>query len=150
MPDYLYKFRPTKSLFEFKELEEQEFYFATLKELNDPMEGYKNIFLEGDEIVWRNFLRHYLLCLMGTILRLESFKDEPNVGTYDLVLRSSSPVGVNFNEWPTTSNFIYVRYGSQLFYVNKIQNQYTLLTEPYTGMISLFDSTLKVIVDPIV
>jgi hypothetical protein len=30
------------------------------------VEGFKDIFWQGDGIVWTNLLRHYLLCLMQT------------------------------------------------------------------------------------
>jgi hypothetical protein len=40
---------------------EQEIYFAPPENLNDPMEGYKDVFWSGDLIAWRNLLRHYLL-----------------------------------------------------------------------------------------
>ena len=64
MPDYLYRFRPIESLLaKHNELENQEIYFASPGELNDPMEGFSDIFWDGDEIVWENFLRHYLVCL---------------------------------------------------------------------------------------
>ena len=59
----MYRYRPTGSLFEFKELENLELYFASPQELNDPIEGMMEVIWQGDEIVWRNFLRHYLLCL---------------------------------------------------------------------------------------
>ncbi|NRT90896.1 DUF2971 domain-containing protein [Clostridium beijerinckii] len=60
----MYRFRSTKYLLdeEFKELENQEIYFAPPEQLNDPMEGFKDIFWQGDEILWKNFLKHYLLC----------------------------------------------------------------------------------------
>lgn len=45
------------------ELEKQEIYFASPNELNDPMEGFSNIVFKGDEIVWHNFFKHYLMCL---------------------------------------------------------------------------------------
>src|SRR5205814_6675950 len=51
------------------DLQNQEIYFASALELNDPLEGYKDLFWKGDEIAWKNLLRHYLLCLMQTILR---------------------------------------------------------------------------------
>lgn len=64
MTSHLYRFRSVKSLLgEHAELERQEIYFAAPSELNDPMEGCKDIFWQGDKIVWRNLLRHYLLCL---------------------------------------------------------------------------------------
>ena len=31
--------------------------------LNDPMEGTRNIFWLGDQIVWGNLFRHYIYCL---------------------------------------------------------------------------------------
>ena len=49
-----------------QELEKQEIYFAAPEELNDPMEGYKDLVWNGDEIAWRNLLRHYLLCFVQT------------------------------------------------------------------------------------
>lgn len=67
MNERFYRFRPAASLLEgFEELERQEIFFSSPDGLNDPMEGYKNIIWTGDEIVWRNLLRHYLLCLLQT------------------------------------------------------------------------------------
>ncbi|MDF2368288.1 DUF2971 domain-containing protein [Sneathiella sp.] len=47
----------------YDELRKQQIYFSPLNSLNDPMEGYRDIYWDGDEIVWRNFIKHYLLCL---------------------------------------------------------------------------------------
>ncbi len=47
----------------YNELEKQEIYFASPSELNDPMEGYRDIFWKGDRIVWNNLLLHYLRTL---------------------------------------------------------------------------------------
>jgi hypothetical protein len=70
MADFIYRFRSTHALLDgFHELEQQEIYFAPPKQLNDPLEGYKDLFWKGDVIVWKNFLRHYVLCLMQAILR---------------------------------------------------------------------------------
>jgi hypothetical protein len=38
-----------------------------LPELNDPLEGFKDLFWKGDVIVWKNLLRHYLLCFMQAV-----------------------------------------------------------------------------------
>lgn len=57
-----YRLRSLKSIFEYKELENQEIYFASIDELNDPMEGFRNVVFKGDRVVWRNLLRHYLVC----------------------------------------------------------------------------------------
>lgn len=63
MAKLFYRFRNTKSIFEHKELENQEIYFASIEELNDPMEGFKNLVFKGDKIVWKNLFKHYLFCL---------------------------------------------------------------------------------------
>lgn len=66
MPDHLYRFRSTRLLLgdSYQELENQQIYFCPPDQLNDPMEGFKDIFWRGDHIAWRNLLRHYLLNLM--------------------------------------------------------------------------------------
>ncbi|PHR58200.1 MAG: DUF2971 domain-containing protein [Arcobacter sp.] len=59
-----YRFRSIDRLLgKDNELEEQTIFFASPEELNDPMEGFRNIFFSGDTIVWKNLFRHYLLCL---------------------------------------------------------------------------------------
>ena len=64
-PEFLYRFRSTHALLEgYEELERQEIFFAAPEELNDPLEGFTNIVWQGDAILWRNLLRHYLLCLL--------------------------------------------------------------------------------------
>ena len=65
MSDYLYRFRSMPALLDgFHELENQEIYFSPPEQLNDPLEGFKDVFWQGDRILWTNLLRHYLLCLM--------------------------------------------------------------------------------------
>lgn len=60
--EFFYRFRSTNALLDgWQELEKQEIYFAPPDDLNDPMEGFKDIFWSGDAIVWRNLIRHYLL-----------------------------------------------------------------------------------------
>lgn len=57
----MYRFRTAKGLLgDHKELENQEIYFASPDELNDPMEGYRDIFWKGDAIVWKNFISNYV------------------------------------------------------------------------------------------
>lgn len=66
---FFYRFRSVDALLgERKELENQEIYFCPPDQLNDPMEGYKDLFWRGDEIVWRNLLKHYLACLTQSLL----------------------------------------------------------------------------------
>src|SRR5580692_7418875 len=67
MISHLYRFRPIDAVLDrYEELAKQEIYFSPPEDLNDPMEGYKDVFWLGDRIVWRNLLRHYLLCLLKT------------------------------------------------------------------------------------
>lgn len=57
----MYRFRPIEALLDkYNELENQEIYFASPDELNDPMEGYKDVIWRGDLIVWENFVRNYI------------------------------------------------------------------------------------------
>ena len=68
------------------ELENLEVYFAPPEQLNDPLEGYREIFWSGDKIVWMNFFRHYLL-----VLALRSWQiDDVSRG---VPLEKSLPVG---------------------------------------------------------
>lgn len=85
----LYRFRSTHALLDgFQELENQEFYFAKMEELNDPMEGYRQFFWNGDEVLWRNLFKHYLLCLYNSRLLMNFVNDEyifseKDINTYD-------------------------------------------------------------------
>lgn len=58
-----YKFRNLESVFDYKELENQEIYFALPEELNDPMDCQPKIVFEGDNILWLNLLRNLLVNL---------------------------------------------------------------------------------------
>lgn len=63
MSEFIYRFRSIEKLLQFKELEQQSIYFAPPFDLNDPVEDYKDIFWQGDEILWSNLFKNYLLCL---------------------------------------------------------------------------------------
>ena len=59
-----FRFRSINSLLgEHQEFEKQTIYFASPEELNDPMEGFRDIVWSGDKIVWTNFFKHYVYCL---------------------------------------------------------------------------------------
>lgn len=67
MVQKFYRFRSAPSLLDdFHELERQEIYFSRPGQLNDPLEGHMNLVWQGDEALWRNLMRHYLLCLLQT------------------------------------------------------------------------------------
>ncbi|MEP5771678.1 DUF2971 domain-containing protein [Nisaea sp.] len=60
----IFRYRSTKALLgEFKELENQSIYFSPPQDLNDPMEGLRQVYWHGDKITWRNLIRHYVICL---------------------------------------------------------------------------------------
>ena len=60
----LYRFRSIDALLDkYHELENRTIYFASPEELNDPMEGFRDIVWRGDKIVWENFFRIYIYCL---------------------------------------------------------------------------------------
>jgi hypothetical protein len=63
MTNRLYRFRRLRRLLDKGELLHQEIFFASPDSLNDPMEGFRDIFWLGDAIIWANLFRHYLLCL---------------------------------------------------------------------------------------
>ena len=63
MTNHLFRFRPLSRLLDRGELLRQEIFFASPDSLNDPMEGFRDIYWQGDAIIWANLLRHYLLCL---------------------------------------------------------------------------------------
>ncbi|WP_413693838.1 hypothetical protein [Psychromonas sp. KJ10-2] len=72
-----YRFRSIKNLFgERSELERQSIFFAPPHLLNDPMEGFKDIYWQGDEIVWTNLFNHYLLCLMKWSIEFNIIGDD--------------------------------------------------------------------------
>lgn len=78
MISHLYRFRSLHWLLEKGELEKQEIYFAEPEQLNDPMEGFRDIFWKGDEVVWENLFRHYILCLERAYTLLAASRpDEP-------------------------------------------------------------------------
>ncbi|MCQ8882706.1 DUF2971 domain-containing protein [Pseudoalteromonas shioyasakiensis] len=96
MKKEFYRFRRINSLIgEFEELENQSIYFAEPESLNDPMEGFRDIYWRGDFIVWRNFFRHYLLCLERLCSLLIISGEEHPITTADI------PVFSGEEDFPT-------------------------------------------------
>ena len=62
----VYRFRSMEYLLgnKYQELEKQTIYFASPDELNDPMEGFRDIVWNGDKIVWTNFFKNYVYWLL--------------------------------------------------------------------------------------
>jgi hypothetical protein len=65
MIPHVYRFRRIEHV--LSELEEQQIYFSSPADLNDPMEGFKDLFWSGDEIVWSSLLKHYILSLINIV-----------------------------------------------------------------------------------
>lgn len=92
--NYLYRFRPVDRLLGRKEgdinageLARQYIFFAALDQLNDPMEGYKDIFWSGDQIVWKNLFKHYLLCLSHAYMLFALSDTEGSLHASDIPFR---------------------------------------------------------------
>lgn len=96
MANIFYRFRSINSLLEYKELENQIIYFAPPEDLNDPMEGYIDIVWSGDEIVWKNFFRHYLLCLERVVSLLVIGGEKYTISEKNI------PVFDNIEHFPTS------------------------------------------------
>lgn len=96
MAQDFYRFRSIKSLLEHEELQKQSIYFASPDELNDPMEGFRNLFWSGDRIVWKNFFKHYLLCLERVCSLLAIGGEE--WGKIDM---NTIPIYNSFDDFPT-------------------------------------------------
>ena len=67
MTEY-YRFRSMDRLIrgDSPELESQTIFFASPEQLNDPMEGLRDVFWHGDKIVWANLFKNYVYCLHQT------------------------------------------------------------------------------------
>lgn len=88
----VYRFRSPENLLHFRELEKQTIYFADAETLNDPMEGIRDIFWQGDRIVWTNFFRHYIYCLNAAYIHFRVLCGDAKLGPeYIPVIRSKSP-----------------------------------------------------------
>lgn len=73
-PSHAYRFRSASALLDgFHELERQEIYFSSASELNDPMEGHRDVVWRGDVVAWRNLFRHYgrLLAIVTPLARID-------------------------------------------------------------------------------
>ena len=91
-----YRFRSTDRLLAGnQELSKQSIFFAHPESLNDPMEGYREIYWYGDEIAWKNLFRHYLLCLERTCLLAILCDEDQNLTTKDI------PIHVSMDDFPT-------------------------------------------------
>lgn len=78
----IYRFRSIENLLgKYKELESQEIYFAAPEELNDPIEGFREVYWQGDKIVWKNFFKNYITQLEYSLFQCFSLKpnEQPRI-----------------------------------------------------------------------
>lgn len=95
MSEFVYRFRSIEKLLEFKELEQQTIYFSPPHDLNDPIEDFKDIVWNGDSVLWKNHLRHYLLCLQHIYVLIRLLGEDEAFGVKDI------PVFTTFGSLPT-------------------------------------------------
>ena len=93
----VYRFRSMEYLLgnEYQELEKQAIYFASPEELNDPMEGLRDIVWRGDRIVWTNFFKHFIYSLHASYFLLRVTGDYKELDEDDI------PMLGNWNQLPT-------------------------------------------------
>lgn len=91
MPKYLYRFRPVQRLLGSDESEGElaghYIYFASPEQLNDPLEGYRELYFAGDSVVWRNLFKRYIVCLIirnYQFIISRSFEQNSFPDSYDL------------------------------------------------------------------
>lgn len=85
IPEELYRFRKTENLLDlYHELENEEIYFASPEELNDPLEGYRDVYWQGDSIIWKNFIINYAKSLEHIFRLVSVLNDTKPVNEKDL------------------------------------------------------------------
>lgn len=122
----LYRYRTLKHIFEFKELERQEIYFAPTEQVNDPMEGHKIIVFNGDKIVWKNLFRHYIMCLFEISIINDICRNRANNNDWNIS-------DIHYKSIGSFNNNVYLQYLLSLLYdeffdifndeINKISNE---------------------------
>ena len=70
----------------YQELERQTIYFASPEELNDPMEGFRNLVWNGDKIVWTNLFKHYVHSLFWTFGLVQVAGNTDELGANDILV----------------------------------------------------------------
>ena len=89
----VYRFRKMCYLLDpYRELEDQTIYFASPHELNDPMEGLRDLVWSGDRIVWTNLFKNYIYCLHWVYFLFRISSDDSALKTSDV------PVDGRWNE----------------------------------------------------
>ena len=81
----VYRFRSMEHLLgKFQELEQQTVYFASPEQLNDPMEGFRDIVWRGDKIVWTNLFKNYISYLLELFYKFRRKGDSKKLNVDDI------------------------------------------------------------------
>lgn len=114
----IYRFRTAEALLDkFNELQNQEIYFAPPEELNDPMEGFKDIYWKGDKIIWKNLIINYIKCVEHI---------------YALSLILANDKTINNNDIKISSRHYFQRSNDRIGLINQIIEQFFLDETIYT------------------
>lgn len=109
-----YRFRSTNRLLKGnEELSKQTIFFAHPESLNDPMEGYREIYWSGDNIAWKNLFRHYLLTLERTITLSLLHRDD------EIITTNNIPIHISMDDLPTPEAKDYFQQITDTFFKNK-------------------------------
>lgn len=94
MDDLFYRFRSLDRLLgkdeRHGELEKLEIFFSHPSQLNDPLEGYKDIYWAGDSIAWTNLINHYITCLLQHIFEHLTSLTSPAPFNPSILIRNHS------------------------------------------------------------
>ena len=84
----LYRFRSCDKLLgdDFKELEDQYFYFAPPSDQNDPMEGKIDFYWQGDKIAWFGLLKNYVWQLFLTLVYVPIYKNIDDMAEFNFFM----------------------------------------------------------------
>lgn len=100
MPEYMYRFRSIENLLGSEsrqgELDGQYIFFAGSETLNDPLEGYREYFWSGDEVLWKGLFRHYTRTLFLEVIK--HLENSPELGS--LLIREAAA-----NQYKGIKNF---------------------------------------------
>ena len=83
----LYRFRSSERLLHDRELSDQYIYCSKPEDLNDPMEGLRDIVWRGDSIIWTNFFKHYLRSFQAFCLMFELVGHVKRLSPEDILVR---------------------------------------------------------------
>jgi hypothetical protein len=99
---YLYRFRSIESLIGVnrQELQENYIYFAPPESQNDALEGFVDVFWQGDEIVWENLIKNFLRVLHDIFFYVSNMKIDKESGEEldELMLMTESYL-FSFDNW---------------------------------------------------